>query len=257
MKKFLTLVLSSIMVLSLFACGNNSASNETVAQTNDSAPIAKLVMCTNAEFPPYEYKDEAEFKGIDIEIAKLIGEQLGAEVEILDIAFDACIPTVMSGKADFAMAGMTVTEDRLENVDFSETYQKAVQAVIVLSDSTIASIDDMAGKKIGVQTGTTGDIYCTDDFGEDSMERYAKIVDGVQAMKAGKIDACVVDDQVAKAIVDTDPEGLKILDTAYAEEEYAIAVKKGNVELLNNINAAIKELKANGKLQNIIDAYIK
>ncbi len=252
MKKFLSLTLSIMMVLALVACGNKATSSST---TNTSSQ--KLIMCTNAEFPPYEYKDGGDFKGIDIEVAKLIGEKIGQEVEILDIAFDSLIPTVMSGKADFAMAGMTITEDRMQNVDFSHTYQTAVQSVVILANSSIATIDDLNGKKIGVQQGTTGDIYCTGDYGDANVERYPKILDGFQAMKAGKIDACVVDDQVAKTIVATEPSSYKILDTAYAEEEYAIAVKKGNTELLNKINKAIDDIKSSGDLQRIIDNYIK
>ena len=244
MKKVLSLLLVGAMALGLAACGSKA-----------SAPT-KLVMCTNAEFPPYEYKDGGDFKGIDIECAKLIGQKLGVEVEIMDIAFDSLIPTVMSEKADFAMAGMTVTEDRLESVDFTHTYQTAVQAIVVLNNSSIASLDDLEGKKIGVQTGTTGDLYCTEDFGNDSMERYTKIIDGFQAMKTGKIDAIVIDDQVAKAIVDQDTASFKILDTPYAEEEYAIAVKKGNTELLNKLNKVIDEIKSNGQLKAIIDKYI-
>lgn len=252
MKKFLSLTLASIMVLGLVACGQKAA-----APASDGAATTKLVMCTNAEFPPYEFKDGGEFKGIDVECAKLIGEKLGVEVEILDIAFDSLIPTVMSGKADFAMAGMTVTEDRKQSVDFSHTYQKAVQTIVVPVDSAIQGVEDMYGKKIGVQTGTTGDIYCSDDFGDESMERYSKIIDGFQAMKSGKIDAIVVDDQVAKAIVEQDTASFKILETAYAEEDYAIAVKKGNSDLLNKINSAIDEMKSNGQLKAIVDKYIK
>lgn len=251
MKKFLSLFLVGIMVCSLFACGNKAS----VATTETSKPT--IVMCTNAEFPPYEYKENGTFVGIDVEVAKLIGEKLNAEVDILDIAFDSLIPTVMSGKADFAMAGMTVTEDRKENVDFTHTYQSAVQTVVVPVDSAIASIDDMYGKKIGVQQGTTGDIYCTDDFGEESIERFPKIIDGFQAMKSGRIDACVVDDQVAKTIVGQDTASYKILDTSYAEEEYAIAVKKGNTDLLNKLNKAIDEIKSSGDLKKIVDKYIK
>ena len=253
MKKILSLTLASIMVLGLVACGQNASA----PATSGGASTTKLVMCTNAEFPPYEFKDGGNFMGIDVECAKLIGEKIGAEVEILDIAFDSLIPTVMSGKADFAMAGMTVTEDRKESVDFSHTYQTAVQTIVVPADSAIKGVEDMYGKKIGVQTGTTGDIYCTDDFGDSSMERYSKIIDGFQAMKSGKIDAIVVDDQVAKAIVEQDASSFKILETAYAEEDYAIAVKKGNKDLLNKINAAIDEMKSNGQLKAIVDKYIK
>lgn len=252
MKKILSLIISFGLVLSLVACGGAGS-----AAKSEAGSAQKLIMCTNAEFPPYEYKEGGQFAGIDVECARLIGSKLGYEVEILDIAFDSLIPTVMSGKADFAMAGMTVTEDRLKNIDFTHTYQTAVQTIVVPSNSNIESADDLSDKKIGVQTGTTGDIYCTGDFGEDAIERYSKIIDGFQAMKSGKIDACVVDDQVAKSIVAADSGSFKILETAYANEEYAIAVKKGNTELLNKLNSVIDEIKSNGELKKIIDKYIK
>ena len=225
MKKLLSIILVGAMIISLIACTKKEAKVDTTAVSTT------LVMATNAEFPPYEFKEDNQFKGIDVEVAGKIAEKLGTTVEILDIAFDSIIPSVMSGKADFGMAGMTVTEDRKQSVDFSNTYQTAVQAVIVPANSDIADIEGLTGKKIGVQLGTTGDIYCTDDFGDENISRYPKIVDGVQAMKSGMIDACVVDDQVAKAVVAQDEGSFKILNTPYAEEEYAIAVKKGNTEL--------------------------
>ncbi|MBR1844565.1 MAG: basic amino acid ABC transporter substrate-binding protein [Lachnospiraceae bacterium] len=255
MKKILSLILTVVMVCSLVACGNSTTS--TSSSSSSSTGTEKLIMCTNAEFPPYEYKEGGDFKGIDVEIANKIGEKLGCEIEILDIAFDSLIPTVNSGKADFAMAGMTITEDRKENVDFTDTYQNAVQAIIVPINSEIVDSNDMYDKKIGVQLGTTGDIYCTDDFGDENISRYPKIVDGVQAMKTGSIDACVVDDQVAKAVVAGDEGSFKILESPYAEEEYAIAVKKGNSELLDKLNGVIKEMKSNGELKAIVDKYIQ
>lgn len=258
MKKLLSLTLSIIMVIGLVACGNSvKTGNVPENPKNDNSQKNKLVMCTNAEFPPYEYKDGGEYVGIDVEVSKLIGEKLGVEVEILDIAFDSLIPTVTSGKADFAMAGMTVTEDRKEFVDFTHTYQSAVQSVALPANSEISTIDDLNGKKIGVQLGTTGDIYCSGDYGDDAIERYPKIIDGFQAMKSGKIDAVVVDDQVARNIVDQEPNVYKLLDTKYADEEYAIAVRKGNTELLDKLNKAIDEIKASGDLQRIIDKYIQ
>lgn len=250
MKKLLSIILVGAMIISLIACAKKEAKVDTTAVSTT------LVMATNAEFPPYEFKEDNQFKGIDVEVAGKIAEKLGTTVEILDIAFDSIIPSVMSGKADFGMAGMTVTEDRKQSVDFSNTYQTAVQAVIVPANSDIADIEGLTGKKIGVQLGTTGDIYCTDDFGDENISRYPKIVDGVQAMKSGMIDACVVDDQVAKAVVAQDEGSFKILNTPYAEEEYAIAVKKGNLELLNKINAALDEMKNSGELAAIISKYI-
>ena len=265
MKKFLSLILSMFMILGLVACGSQSsnATNTTNAPTTENATTEttavkkKLVMCTNAEFPPYEYHDGSNIIGIDVDIINAIAKMKGFDVEIMDIAFDATIPSVMSGKADFAMSGMTVTEDRKQNVDFTHTYQTAIQSVIVSPNSDIKTIDDMKGKMIGVIEGYTGDLYATEDFGEEHILRYHKNTDGFQGLKSGKIDAFVIDDQVAKALVAEDGGEYKILDSAYALEEYAIAVKKGNTEILDMLNEGIDELKANGELQKIIDKYIE
>lgn len=287
-KRFLTAAAAAICAVSLAACGSSStgtttadttaaeaAEDTTAAEGGDSAAEeteaaedeteasgGTLVMATNAEFPPYEYHDSSQvgpdgsdIVGIDAEIAGAIADQMGMDLVIEDIAFDSLIPELQSGKADFVAAGMTVTEDRLVNVDFSDTYATAVQSVIVTNDSDIASVDDLAGKKIGVQQGTTGDLYATDDFGDENVDRYPKGVDAVQALVQGKVDAVIIDNEPAKVFVG-DNEGLKLLDTAYAEEEYAIAVKKGNTELLDQINAAIAELKASGELDSIVAKYI-
>ena len=287
-KRFLTAAAAAICAVSLAACGSSStgtttadttaaeaAEDTTAAEGGDSAAEeteaaedeteasgGTLVMATNAEFPPYEYHDSSQvgpdgsdIVGIDAEIAGAIADQMGMDLVIEDIAFDSLIPELQSGKADFVAAGMTVTEDRLVNVDFSDTYATAVQSVIVTNDSAIASVDDLAGKKIGVQQGTTGDLYATDDFGDENVDRYPKGVDAVQALVQGKVDAVIIDNEPAKVFVG-DNEGLKLLDTAYAEEEYAIAVKKGNTELLDQINAAIAELKDSGELESIVAKYI-
>ena len=259
MKKLFSLVLSIAMLSTLIACGSNTASTvaTTTANTETQSSNKKLVMCTNAEFPPYEYHDGSNIIGIDIDIINAIGKMKGFDVEIMDIAFDATIPAVMSGKADFAMSGMTVTEDRKQNVDFTHTYQTAIQSVIVSPNSDIKTIEDMRGKMIGVIEGYTGDLYATEDFGEEHILRYHKNTDGFQGLKSGKIDAFVIDDQVAKALVAEDGGTYVILDSAYALEEYAIAVKKGNAEVLDMLNSAIDEMKANGELQKIIDKYIE
>lgn len=235
---------------------------EGEAETEAKEAGGQLIMATNAEFPPYEYHDSSmtgpdgsDIVGIDAEIAGAIAENLGMELVIEDIAFDSIIPELQSGKADIGAAGMTVTEDRLMNVDFSDTYATAVQAIIVTGDSEIAGPDDLAGKLIGVQQGTTGDIYASDDFGDENIERYPKGVDAVQALVQGKVDAVIIDNEPAKVFVG-DNDGLKLLDTAYAEEEYAIAVKKGNTELLDQVNQAIQELKESGKLEEIVAKYI-
>ncbi len=237
------------------AAGTEAAAEETEAAGDSSYAGKTLIMATNAEFPPYEYHDGNEIVGIDVEIARAIAEQMGADFEVSDIAFDSIIPAVQAGKADFGAAGMTITEDRQTQVDFSDSYASAVQAVIVKEDSDITSIDDLQGKMIGVQQGTTGDIYSTDDFGEDNVQRFPKGADAVTALQTGKVDAVIIDNNPAKVFVEQN-EGLKLLDSPYAEENYAICVKKGNTELLDGINAAIKELKESGKLDEIVAKYI-
>jgi polar amino acid transport system substrate-binding protein len=259
------------MAAVLAGCGSSGAKKEattgntkaeaTKADTSEAEKTAeseaaggKLIMVTNAEFPPYEYHDKNEIVGIDADIAKAIAEKCGMELEIKDMAFDSLIPAIQSGKADFTAAGMTVNEDRLKNVDFTDTYAKATQVIIVKEDSEIAAPEDLEGKKIGVQTGTTGDIYAA-DIKDVSMQRFNKGMEAVMALKQGKIDAVIIDGEPAKVFVEKN-EGLKILDKAFTEEEYAIALKKGNQELLNQMNAALKELKESGELQTIIDKYI-
>ena len=249
-KKVLSVLLVAVCVLSMAACG----SKKEDSSAGDSGKKEKLVMATNAEFPPYEFYEGKEVVGIDADIAAAVGEEMGMELEIEDMAFDSIITAVTSGKADIGAAGMTVTEDRLENVDFTDTYATATQVIIVKEDSAIAGPDDLTGKKIGVQLGTTGDIYA-DDIEDATVERYNKGFEAVQALQQGKIDAVVIDGEPAKEFV-KEAEGLKILDEAFTEEEYAIAVKKGNDELKEKINDALANLKESGKLDEIVAKYI-
>ena len=282
-KKVLAITMAALMAASLTACGGGAkettaaattaeekAEDTTAAESKDetSAEAAeieaakeaaggKLVMATNAEFPPYEYHDGDAIVGIDAEIAKAIADELGMELEIEDIAFDSIIPEIVSGKADMGLAGMTVTEDRMQSVDFSDTYAKASQKIIVTEDSEIASPDDLKGVIVGVQLGTTGDIYVSDlEADGTTVERYSKGFEAVQALSQGKIDAVVIDGEPAKTFV-AETEGLKILEETFTDEEYAIAVKKGNTELLEKINGALKTLKDNGTLDEIVAKYIK
>lgn len=248
MKKLVSMLLVAACAVSMMACG--SKKEEAKDEKKD-----KLVMATNAEFPPYEYYEGKEVVGIDADIAAAIAEEMGVELEIEDMAFDSIIPAVDSGKADMGLAGMTVTEDRLQNVDFSDTYAKATQVVIVKEDSDIASPDDLKGKKIGVQLGTTGDIFAS-DIEDATVEQYNKGFEAVQAVTQGKIDAVIIDGEPAKEFV-SEAEGLKILDEAFTEEEYAIAVAKGNDDLLKDINKALANLKDSGKLDEIVAKYIK
>ena len=242
MKKLIAVLLSLSMLLACTAA---------LADT--------LTMGTNASFPPYEYYEDQQIVGIDAEIAAAIAEKLGMEFKIEDMDFKAIIPAVTEGKIDFGMAGMTVTEERLQSVNFSETYATGIQAIIVKEDSEITSVEDLyaegAAWKVGVQDSTTGDIYCTDDFGEGRVSKYAVGADAVEALKTGKVDCVIIDNEPAKAYVAAN-EGLKILDTQYAVEDYAIAVNLENTELLDKINAALKELIDDGTVAAIIAKYI-
>ena len=247
MVKVLSVVLALVLIVGCFAaCGGKE-------DPKDESKV--LVMATNAEFPPYEYYDGDTVVGIDAEIAGLIAAKLGMELKIEDVAFDSIIPGVQEGKYDMGMAGMTVTEDRLKDVNFSDSYATGVQVVIVKEGGSIASLDDIAGKKIGVQTSTTGDIYASDEFGEENVTKYDNGAVAVEALKNGKVDCVIIDNEPAKAYVAAN-EGLKILETEYAVEDYAICFAKENTELQEKVNNALKELIADGSVQKVIDKYI-
>lgn len=250
-KKVLSVVLAAACMVSMAACGSSNKSSDS----NSDKGQDKLVMATNAEFPPYEYYDGDDVVGIDVDFAQAIADKLGMELSVEDMAFDSIIPAVQSGKADFGAAGMTVTEERQSQVDFSDSYYTGRQVIIVREDNTdITGPDDLNGKKIGVQLGTTGDIYSSDDYGDDNVERYNKGVEAVQALQQGKIDAVIIDDQPAQTFV-KENEGLKILDTEYVEEDYALCFKKGN-DLVDKVNDAIAELKKDGTFDKIVEKYI-
>ena len=259
MKKALIVLLMVIMTITLLplaACGNSKSGG------GDN----KLIMATNAAFPPYEFYEGddgvGKIVGIDAEIAELIAQKMGMTLEIMDIEFDSIIAAVQTGKADMGMAGMTVTEDRLQNVNFSISYAKGVQVVIVRGDGPIQSVDDLfdiGGFTIGVQTSTTGDLYTTwdlEDEGLAKIERYNKGADAVLALSTGKVDCVVIDNEPAKSFV-AGNAGLKILDTEYAVEDYAICVAKNKTDLLQKIDKALGELINDGSVQRIIDKYIQ
>ena len=215
-----------------------------------------LHMATNAAFPPYEMTtDDGGFEGIDVEIATAIAEKLGLELVVDNMDFSSVITAVQGGKSDIAMAGMTVNEERKQNVDFTDTYANAVQVIIVTEDSDIATVDDLDGKMIGVQQGTTGHIYCEDDYGADNVTAYDTGATATQALLTGKVDCVVIDSEPAKAYV-AENEGLKILDTEYANEDYAIGIGKENAGLYNAVNDALNELIDDGTVQSIVDKYI-
>lgn len=249
MKKVLALLLACVMVFAFASCGEAPEDNT-------------LTMATNAEFPPYEYMEDGKIVGIDAEIAQAIATKLGKELVIENVDFDSLIPGVQTGKYDFVMAGMTVTEDRLEQVDFTQTYATGVQVIIVKEGSKITSADDLfaegANTKIGVQLATTGDLYCTwdiEDEGLGTVERYNKGADAVMALNSGKVDCVVIDNEPAKVFVANNP-GLKILDTEYITEDYAAAISKDNAQLLADVDKALGELIADGTVAAIIEKYI-
>lgn len=283
MKKALSLMTAAALVLSLAACGSTAssaasseaASSETASSDAASSEAAsseaasetetaelstvepgKLIMSTNATFPPYEMTtDSGEFEGIDIETAQAIADKLGLELQIDDMDFDAALLAVQQGKSDMVMAGVTVTDERQNVMDFTDSYATGIQSIIVKEDSDIASVDDLAGKKIGTQRGTTGYLYCSDDFGDENVVAYDDGLTAVQMLNNGQVDCVVIDNAPAKEFVAANP-GLKLLDTAYVEEDYAIGVGKGNTGLKDAINTALEELKADGTLQAIVDKYI-
>lgn len=263
MKKFLAVLLVLAMVLSFAACGTKKeeqkAADPKAEATVKTVQSGKLIMGTNAAFPPYEFisdKDGKTIVGIDAEIAALIAGELGLTLEIEDMEFSSIISAVQTGKIDIGLAGMTVTEERLKNVNFSSTYAKGVQVVIVPeTNSKVNSIDDLANAKIGVQESTTGHIYCEGDYGADHVVAYSTGVLAVQALVGGQVDCVVIDNEPAKAYVEAN-KGLKILETEYVTEDYAAAISKDNSALLDAFNKVLDAKIADGSVQKIIDKYI-
>ena len=272
------MAMAVVMALGLSACGgNNSAASSSAAgsvsgsasgsASNGDAAFTtvtpgKLTMSTNASFPPYEMvADDGSFEGIDIEVAGAIAQKLGLELQVDDMGFDAALQAAQTGKSDMVMAGVTVTEERQAVMDFSNSYANGVQVVIVKEDSPIQTLDDLANANmIGCQMGTTGYIYCSDTvenggYGEDHVTPYDDGAAAVQALVNGQIDAVVIDNMPAQEYVAANP-GLRILDTEYANEDYAIGVAKGNTALVDAVNGALAELTADGTIQSIIEKYI-
>lgn len=275
-KKVLALLSAGALMTAMLAgCGNGgnntpSSTPSTDENTGDTSfttiEEGKLIMSTNAQFPPYELVSDGEgyqgtgYEGIDVEIAYALAEKLGLELVIDDMDFDGALLAVQNGRSDIVMAGVTVNEERLVNMDFTDSYANGVQVVIVPEDSDIQSIEDLEGKQIGCQRGTTGFIYCSDTpenggYGEDAVTAYDDGATAVQALLNGQIDCVVIDNAPAQEYVNANP-GLKILDTEFANEDYAIGVAKGNTALRDALNVALDELEADGTIQGIIDKYI-
>ena len=255
MKKIIALVLACLMICSMFAgCGSKSSEGLKTVEPG------KLIMSTNAAFPPYEMTtDDGGFEGIDVEIAAAIAEKLGLELVVDDMDFDAAQLAVQQGKSDMCMAGLSVTEDRKLVMDFSTTYAKGVQVVIVKEGSDV-TMDNLGEKMIGTQRGTTGYIYASDTpenggYGEDHVIAYDNGITAVQALINGQVDCVIIDNAPAQEFVAANP-GLALLDGQWVVEDYAIGLNKNNTELNKAINDALAELMADGTIKAIIDKYI-
>lgn len=275
MKKFLSVLMAAAMLLSvcaLTACGGSEEPAPEVEGTEVNEPAegetaefttvneGKLTMSTNAAFPPYEMTTDAGgYEGIDIEVAQAIADKLGLELKVDDMDFDAALLAAQNGKSDMVMAGVTVTDDRLLVMDFSESYATGVQVVIVKEGSDV-TMDNLGEMMIGCQRGTTGYIYASDTpekggYGEDHVTPYDNGASAVQALLNGQVDCVIIDSAPAQEYVAANP-GLTILEGAWVEEQYAIGVDKGNTALLEAINGALAEMIADGTIQSIIDKYI-
>lgn len=274
MKKVLALLLTASMAAAMLAgCGSKTAASDVTQPVTDNVQDSQetqgaadasavttvkegvLTMATNVAFPPYEYYEGSEPVGIDVEIARAVAEKLGLTLEVEDMEFDSIITAVQMGKADVGFAGMTVTEDRLKSINFTDSYATAKQVIIVPQDSKIAGPDDLTGKKIGVQLATTGDIYATGDYGKENVEEYNKGADAVMALLNGKVDAVIIDGEPAKSFVAANPT-LKIVEAEYVTENYAACISKDNEALLAGINEALAELTKDGTIDAIVAKYI-
>ena len=238
MKKLLAIMLAGAAVFALTACG----------KTDDT-----LTAATNAEFKPFEYLDGDQIVGADIDIANAVAEKLGKKLDIVNIDFDAALTGVATGKYDIAIAGITADDKRRENMDFSSDYYEASQAIIVAADSQIETADDLEGKTISCQEGTTGEQYIIEN--NYAVQSFKTGAEAIAALTSGKVDAVVIDDQVAKALSAEQNGKTKVLEQALTKEAYAIALQKGNDELAGQINQALAELKQDGTLKQIFEKY--
>ena len=259
-------VMAAAGVLSLAGCSSNTSAS-TASSTAASASAAaankletiqsngKLVIALEGAWQPWSFHDESDtLVGYDVEVSRAIAEKLGLELDILDMDFDSALLAVQQGKSDIVMAGVTVNEDRLLVMDFTDSYATGVQVVIVKEGSDV-TMDNMGEGLIGTQRGTTGNLYCTDDYGEEHVVAYDDGFTAVQALMNGQVDCVVIDNAPAQEFVKNNA-GLTILDTEYAVEDYAIGLNKGNTALLDAINGALAELISDGTVQTIIDKYI-
>ena len=237
MKNILKLSLLFICLIVMVGCGKKDDN--------------KLVMVTEAGFAPYEYYENGEIVGVDVDIAKEIAKELGKELVIKDIAFDSIINEVRTGKADIGAAGISYSDERAKKVDFSINYSVSKQVVIVKNDSFINSINDINDKKIAVQLGSVADTYVTENYKNADIVRQKKYLAAIEDLKVGKVDLVVMDELTSKEIIEKN-SGIKILDGELTSDSYGMIVKKGNTELLETVNKVLNRLSSDGSIDNFI-----
>lgn len=248
-KKILVILIAIIIILAIFT-GIFIAKNKNKGDNNT------LIMVTEAGFAPYEYYEGGEIVGIDVEIAKEIAKELGKELVIKDVEFDSILNEVKFGRGDFAAAGLTITPERAEEVDFSIEYTKTKQVVLVRKDSDINSIEDIHGKKFSIQTGSLPDLHVSEEYNDVEIIRTNTVMASVEDVKAGKVDFTAMDELPAIEVVNENPE-LRIIEEPLVESSFGIAVKKGNESLLNSINSVLKRLQEEGKIEEYTIQFAK
>lgn len=256
-----SVLLAAILLLAALLAGCSQAPKATPAPSSDagSAKLDKLIMGTSADFPPFEYKDSSgKVLGLDAEIAQRVADKLGVPLTIEDMDFDSLMSTLANGKVNMVLAGLTVDEDRKLSADFSNTYFEASQVIIIRKgDTLVQSAEDLKGKTIGVQLGTTGDVEMTALEAEGTqVARYKKGVDAVMDLINNRVDAVVIDAEPAKVMVKNNPDTTELIDVKLTEEEYAAAVQKGDAALLKAINEVIQEMKDSGEMAQLFDFHV-
>lgn len=249
MKKFSVILASVLAAAMVFGgCANNEGGNSSSSESSQgSSSKEQLIMATEAGFAPYEYYEGNNVVGVDVDIAKAIADELGMELVIADMEFAAINPALESGKADIGIAGMSITPERLEEVDFSKEYATSEQVILVKEGSDITKPEDLHGKAVGVQLGTTADLYISEEMPDVTLQQYNKYMEAAQDLKNGRINAIVMDKLPAQQLLAENTD-LVMLEDVLFTDTYAIAVKKGNTELLDKINPIIDQLIADGKI---------
>lgn len=264
MKKVISIILMVTIVFSLFT-GCSSSNNENQTSVKEKDGDNTLVMFTNAEFAPFEYFEGENIVGVDVDIANEVAKDLGKELKVEHIDFSSIVPAVLNGKADFGAAGMTITPARMEEVDFSIPYIESIQHIVYKNGEELKSMEDLKGKKIGVQLGTTGDLAITDAINlEDGVlkdsgaevKTYKNALEASQDLLIGRLDAVVIDKLTAEQIIKNNDD-LKTEILGDISESYGICVKKGNTELLDSINKTLERLIKEGKIKEFIENHSK